>query len=95
MPEHIERLARAAEWRAALGRALVTHGGADVVVPYSQVSCAFPSSQPNSRSFEVPLIDSAALKEWAGSNGWAVELTPEMEASDGYPPVRFTRRSET
>jgi hypothetical protein len=85
--------ARAPEWRAELERKLAAHGGADVAAPYSQVAFAFPSPEPNPRSFDIPSIDSLQLKQWATAHGWRVQLTREAQTSDpqGHPLVRFTK----
>lgn len=84
---------RAPEWRGELERKLAAHGGADVVAPYGQVAFAFPSPEPNPRSFDIPSIDSLQLKQWAAAHGWRVQLTREAQAGDaqGHPLVRFTR----
>lgn len=83
----------ASNWRDELLRRLGASSECDVVIAYSQVACAFPSSEPNARSFDVPLIEFKQLKAWAAANGWAVELAHEMKASDDFTPVRFTRVS--
>jgi hypothetical protein len=80
---------QAPAWRSELEAKLTAHGGSDLVVPYSQVARAFPSREPNPKSFQIPLIDPKELQQWAELKGWHVQLTHDMEASDGHPPVRF------
>lgn len=91
MSNYEQLLSRAPSWRDELEAKLMAHGGDDLVAPYSQVALGFPSNQPNPRSFETPLIDSQQLQDWASTRGWHAQLTQDMEASDGYPPVHFTK----
>jgi len=92
-----EKLARwrreAPRWLAALTDVLARCGKADVVVPYVQVALAFPSVEPNSVSFEYPLIELPRLRDWASRHGWKVRSAPEMAPKDSasHPPVRFTK----
>ena len=80
---------------AALEQALANRKSVDVVATYADVALAFPSSAPHSRTFDYPQIDQVALVAWAASNGWTVDLAPEMapEGQDHRFPVRFTKQS--
>ena len=86
-------LASEDKWQIELERAIDSHGGNDVVVPYRQVALAFPSTQPNPRSFHDRLVDQDRLKKWAATRRWQVKLAPEMAQpdSDDLPPVRFIK----
>lgn len=70
---------------------LSAHGGDDLVVPYTHVSIAFPSSQFDTRRPDVKLINQDALRAWASLRGWSISIANDMSASDGFSPVRFTR----
>jgi len=91
MRDFKQLLERAPQWREELERALNAHGGKDVAAAYSDVARAFPSTDPNPRSFDIPLIDLAALKKLAAEHGWRVTRASEMHATDGLAPVRFMR----
>lgn len=86
-----------ASWMLELGRALEVYGKNDVVVPYIQVALAFPSSDPNSLTFNSPKIDLDQLEHWASARDWQVRSATEMASIEetDYPPVRFTRRPKT
>lgn len=81
--------------REALVAALLKHGGTDMVVNYYDVARAFPSLQPNSLSFEAPLINFSRLRQWADESPWEVKMAPEVAAAGivDRPPIRFTKRS--
>ena len=93
MNEASKQPANEAKWRVELERAILAHGSNDVVVAYRQVALAFPSTQPNPRSFHDPLIDQDRLKKWAATLKWQVKLAPEMSDPDrdDLPLVRFIK----
>ena len=77
-----------------LEKALKQHGGTDIVIRYPDVAFCFPSNEPNPYSFDYPLIDHERFIQWAESNGWIVQLAPEIasEKDKHRPPVRFTKK---
>lgn len=77
--------------RLDIERKLSSHGGGDLVIPYSQVSFAFPSSKSDTRRPDVKIIDNESFEPWAASRGWSISIANDMSASDGFFPVRFTR----
>ena len=83
----------AEDWREAIQKALNETKSDDVVIPYSEVVIAFPSTTPHPRKIEHPLIDDISLRKWAGDLGWRVDLAPEAtpESENALPPVRFRR----
>ena len=93
MDDENKMLRDAQKWQVELERAILAHGGDDIVVPYDQVARAFPSTQPNSHSFHEPLLNHDQLKQWAAAAKWQVRPAPEMAppGNDDQPPVRFTK----
>lgn len=81
-------------WRDELERALEKYGANDVVTQYTNVAFAFPSNEPNPHFFDYPLIDQERFIHWAESNGWKVQMAPEMASDESKhsPPVRFTKK---
>ena len=94
MNGHYDRWKKnAPKWEKALNESLCNSKDKDIVTQYSNVALAFPSTQPNSYSFDYPTIDEVVMFEWAAANGWQVRMAPEMSPNeDGHnPPVRFTK----
>jgi len=75
--------------RESLREKLLSTCGNDFVVPYTQIARAFPSSEPNPRSFDDPLIDREAIQIWAKDIGFYVQIAHEIRAADNYNPVRL------
>lgn len=67
------------DWQCKLEKTLNSHVFSNIVASYMDVAFAFPSSAPNPDSFDYPLIDHKQLKLWAETNGWQVQLVPELE----------------
>jgi hypothetical protein len=82
-------------WRNALDRSLREQTGNDVVMHYRSVALAFPSRKPIALTFDYPLIDDRALRDWVAERGWQVWIAPESASGEGPdpPPFRFTRTS--
>jgi hypothetical protein len=75
--------------------ALESHGGNDVVIPYSDIARLFPSSNPHPDSFDYNAIDQEQLKCWASENGFEVSTVPDQapENAKSSPPIRFRRKT--
>ena len=82
----------ALEWRNAIENKLREEKRDEVIIPYSQVSLAFPGGlHPN--SFDIQLIDSKSLQSWAKNLGWSVQPAPEVThpTQKNMPWIHFTR----
>jgi hypothetical protein len=90
-----DRKTEAQTWIAALERALRGRNSNDVLVPYAQAAMAFPSANPHPYTFDYPIIDGAAIKTWAESNGWNVSIAQEKApmGQEHSFPIRLTKRS--
>lgn len=53
------------KWRSAMEQAIASKESDDIVISYQEVAMAFPSLEPNPRSFDHPLIDHSQLSNWA------------------------------
>jgi hypothetical protein len=90
MPESNEKTASA--WRDAIEQALFDTKEDDIVIPYFQISFAFPGG-PHSQSVDVQRIDWDTLTPWAEKLGWHVRSAPEAtpEELEFIPHIRFMR----
>lgn len=90
MPNTDEEIIR--DWRSALEKTLREEKRNDIIIPYSEVSFAFPGG-PHSSSFDLQRIDSEMLKPWAENLGWHVQTAPEATHPTQLdtPFIRFTR----
>lgn len=79
-------------WRNAITKTLSEQKEPDIVMPYSQVSLAFPGGS-HSASFDVQRIDWDAFVPWAEKLGWRVQSAPETTPPElkATPNIRFTR----
>jgi len=79
--------------QAELEKKLSEHGGTDLVTSYESVARAFPSGSPHPSTFDYPMLDESALRNWASVRGWRVQTAPEMEPGQdsASPPIRFTK----
>ncbi len=92
--KYTDWISNSQEWQDKLDRAIEKHGGNNVVMRYTDVAFAFPSSAPNPYSFDYPLIDQELFINWAESKRWKVQLAPEIsiEEDKHRAPVRFTKK---
>jgi hypothetical protein len=90
MPEPDEKTVSA--WRDAIRQALFDTKEYDIVIPYFQISFAFPGG-PFSESIDVQRIDWDTLTPWAEEIGWRVQSAPEAtpEELECIPHIRFMR----
>ena len=79
-------------WRDAIKKKLSDETQHDIVMPYYQVSLAFPGG-PHSASFDVQRIDWDEFQPWAKNLGWHVQSAPEVTYPEqkATPNIRFTR----
>ena len=79
----------------ALLKAIEQHGGNDVVIPYWDIACLFPSTEPHPDSFNYKVIDQRSLKEWASDNGFDVSTVPDQapDNAKSSPPIRFVKKA--
>jgi hypothetical protein len=80
------------DWRFELERKLREERRNDIVIPYYQVSSAFPGG-PHSADFDLQRIDWKALQSWAKNQGWNVQVAPEVTdpSQQDTPFIHFTR----
>jgi hypothetical protein len=80
------------EWRNAIEDKLQEEKNDEVIIPYSQVSIAFPGG-PHPTLFEIQLIDSKSLQSWAKNLGWSVQPAPKVThpTQKNIPWIHFTR----
>lgn len=79
------------EWIADLQEKLTKAGEESLNIPYNRVARAFPSAAPNPRSFECPLLDHDALREWVNKLGYSAQFVSNSDKADQYPLVQFTK----
>ncbi|OGW52322.1 MAG: hypothetical protein A2Y81_00635 [Nitrospirae bacterium RBG_13_43_8] len=82
----------ALEWRNAIEKKLREEKDNEIIIPYSQVSLAFPGG-PHPNSFDIQLIDSKSLQSWAKKLGWSVQTAPEVThpTQKNTPWIHFIR----
>jgi hypothetical protein len=80
-------------WQSELEKQLANQESDDVITHYESIARAFPSTTPNSYSFDIPQIDYETLIRWAKERGWDVKSAPEnaSEGNENMPPVRFIK----
>lgn len=90
MPKTDENIVH--KWRDAIEKALSNEKQTDILIPYWQVSLAFPGGS-HSSSFDVRRIDWDTLQSWLQNLGWHVQAAPETTHPEqqATPNIRFTR----
>ena len=64
----------------------------DILIPYNQLSMAFPNGT-HSDYFDVFRLDSDAVQKWSADHGWSAKPAPENAdpKHKNAPPIRFMK----
>ncbi len=80
-------------WFADFESKMTKETRTDILIPYYQLSLAFPSDHSVSDSLDIIAIDTHALEKWASGHRWSVRFAHE-KADPKYkstPPIHFSR----
>ena len=80
------------DWRSEIEKRLHESKLYDILIPYPQVSNAFPGG-PHLASLDMQRIDWDTLQSWAENLGWHVQGAPEKTHPSqlSTPEIRFIR----